>query len=322
MQTLRRRWNFSRFMLPTYISVCFGLLVGLATTPYSGFDYNATFDAVARGCETCAYYPYHFSWFLRPLGIFADWKTAYIVWMGVCFVLLWFITKAFKGNPLIPLLAGTSIWNWWLGQVDVIPLAGVLLAWIGTHRKQPLLVSLAFVILSAKPQVGLLPMLLFLWWNRDYWLQLFIFPVVAALISFAAYGLDWPLRWLRYTPDNQFATPGAHYVSNPALLLFLPGVALMRTRLRKLQYIMTVVCCAVPFVGAYSYFLFLVFEVRWWEVLAGYIGLAAAIAVNSPRGLVIVIAQPVLILVRLLYTEWRARSIAPVVVEKAVSPTA
>jgi hypothetical protein len=285
-----------------YLGCCIGLLVGLAVTP-SGSDYFETFDKVAHGCLTCAYYPYHFSWFLRPLSLFADWKMAYLAWVVICFALLWVITKTLGGNPLIPLLAGTSVWNWWLGQVDIIPLTGILLAWVGTSRKRPLLVSLGFVLLSAKPQIGLLPILLFLWWNRANWKQLFVFPIIAAVLTFAIYGIDWPLRWLRETPAVHIPLPAAQYVHHPVFLLLLPGIYFMSTPLRKLQYLLVIVCIGIPYVGTYGYLAFLLFPVRWWEVAIGYLGPLGILAMNSPWGLSFVILQPLLILARLAYTE-------------------
>lgn len=288
-----------------YIGAAFGLLFALAVLP-AGYDYAFTFDQVARGCVSCAFYPYHFSWFLRPLGLFDDWKTAYLVLLAVTFILLFFSARTLKGSALIALVAAPSLWSWWLGQVDILPIAGIALGWYGTQHKRPYLVSLALVLLSTKPQAGGLIILLLLFWNRADFLKVISLPILAALLSFVQFGIDWPLRWLHYNAGTEIRLPAPHYAAHPILLALLPGVLLMKTRAQKLQYLVTLIPCAVPYVGAYSYSMLMVFPVRWYEFAIGYLGFVLMVIMGTPWGFTIIFVQALLILGRMLWENIQA----------------
>jgi hypothetical protein len=275
----------------------------LAILP-AGWDYFETFDAVARGCLECGYYPYHFLWFIFPLGLAPNWQVGYLIWIAISFVLLWPVARTFGGNPIIALLAGTTMWGWWLGQMDMIPLSGLAIAWVATERKRPYWVGVGLLLLSVKPQLGLLPILAFLFWNRDQLVKVLAVPVIAAVISFIQFGIDWPLRWQFGTTTHKSGMPSPQYVTHWTALLLLPFILIMKERRTKLQYLMVLTVSGVPFVGTYGYFAFLLFPVRWWEVLLNYLGIAGMVIFENRWGLSFVIFQPMAVVLRLVKENW------------------
>ncbi len=87
-----------------------------------------------------------------------------------------------------------------LAQLDLLALAGVLLAWWAFMKRRPLLVGLGFCLMSIKPLNLILLGILFLMalrrWSRAEVLRAFLPPLVLLLISSALVGFDWPLKYI------------------------------------------------------------------------------------------------------------------------------
>lgn len=64
-----------------------------------------------------------------------------------------------------PLISLPLLWNIWLAQIEVLPVAGLLLGVLVSRRKlHPAWLGVAWLLLMVKPQVGAGLALLFTWW--------------------------------------------------------------------------------------------------------------------------------------------------------------
>lgn len=276
------------------------IVLALAALP-GGFDYLHFFHKVAQGCFNCAYNPYFLEWFLKPLGLL-PWRASYLVLAVICIAAAWWIARQLGGSPFVVLASPTFLWILWLGQVDILPALGLGLAWWSTQKHRPVTAGLGLLLLATKPQLGAFALVLFLLWNG--WRSLII-PVIAAAASFVIYGLDWPLRWLGYTPQTVFGGDAWFYIAPTWLLIALIGVFFVRGRREQLQYVVAATLAGAPFLGAYSFFVLLFFPLRSWEIAVAYLPFALIGMTANQWWLGLLLAQPVLVMVRLLWEHGR-----------------
>jgi hypothetical protein len=300
-----------RWLPLLYAEVGAAVLLAIAFLP-GGFDYLHYFHRLAQGCETCTYNPYFTEWFLWPLSVL-PWRAAYLLLGAVGIAVLWFTARRLGGNPFVALMSAPFLWVLWLGQIDVLPVLGLGIAWWAFKHERPLWVGLGLLLLATKPQVSGFAILLLLWWAG--WRALII-PGAAALLSAVVYGIDWPLRWLSYTPETMFDGQAWFYVGNPLLLLTLLGVFFIHGQRDRLQYVVAATLVGAPYLGAYSFFVLLVFPLRWWEVAIGYLPFAVMGITGTQSPLVLLLAQPLLVMVR-LFAESRLRTTAAAPTDKA-----
>lgn len=298
---LKRAWvilNSPERQVILYAVVCAALLFIFAVLP-GGFDYKGYFYQLARGCVSCTYNPYFTEWFLRPLGIFEDWRLSYLIWIAVTMALMWPTVRVLGGNPFVMLFSPVMLWVFWLGQIDAIAVAGIGLAWWSLHRepKNPWLAGLGLLMMATKPQLTGFLILAFVWWAG--WKALVI-PGIAAAISFALYGLDWPMRWLQYTPQTIFEGDAWFYISVIWLLPTILGVFLAVGRNRQMQYLTAATLAGAPYLGVYSFYVLTVLPMRWWEVAAGYVPFLVIGLTGDRWWLGLLLAQPLLVMTRLL----------------------
>ncbi|HEX2908226.1 MAG TPA: glycosyltransferase family 87 protein [Phototrophicaceae bacterium] len=286
------------------------LVLALAVMP-GGFDFRYYFHPVAQGCYKCAYNPYFMEWFLRPLGLF-PWRTSYLLLAVICIIAGWWLARQLGGNPFVVLVSPTFLWILWLGQIDILPALGLGLAWWCTERKKPVLAGLGLLLLATKPQLGAFAILLFLCWNS--WKALLI-PAAGALLSFIIYGLDWPLRWLGYTPQTMFGGDAWFYIAPTWLLIGLVGIFFIRGRREQVQYIVAATLAGAPYLGAYSFFVVPFFPLRWWEIAVAYLPFALMGVTGQQWWLGLLLAQPLLVMARLLREHYHQ----PAILEKLLT---
>lgn len=279
-----------------YIEVCALILLAIAALP-GGFDYWGYFDRMARGCVSCTYNPYFTEWFLRPLSLVQP-RIGYLMTIAITMAVVWMVSRWLKGNPFVVLASGTLIWVFWLGQIDFIAALGLGIAWWSLQNKKPVLAGLGLLMMATKPQLMLFAIPAFIIWMG--W-QALIIPVLAALLSFALYGVDWPIRWLSYSPQTVFGGDAWFYITSPIFLLALPAVFLLKQRRDQLHYLLAVACAGMPYVGAYSTFVLLLFPLRWWEILLGYLPFIVMFIGRSQWWLGLLMFQMLAIMARLLY---------------------
>lgn len=294
----RGAWRFltSKRMQPVlYVEIAALILLGLAVMP-GGFDYKGYFHPLAQGCYNCTYNPYFSEWFMRPFGIF-PWRTSYLIFSAVSMAIIWWSTRRLGGNPFVTLASATFLWILWLGQIDVLPALGLALAWWSLQTERRTLAGLGLLLLATKPQLGGFVILALIWWGG--WRTLII-PAIAAGAAFVIYGIDWPLRWMTYTPQTMFGGDAWFYIAPTWLLISIVGVFFVRGRREQLQYIVAATLAGAPFLGAYSFFVLLLFPVRRWEVAIGYLPFALMGITGNQWWLGLLLAQPLLVMFRLL----------------------
>lgn len=271
------------------------ILLALALLP-GGFDYLHFFHKVAQGCVNCAYNPYYLEWFLRPLGLL-PWRTSYLLLAALTMLAGWWAARRLGGSPFAALASPTFLWILWLGQIDIVPAFGLALAWSSTERQKPVLAGFGLLMLATKPQLGAFAILALAWWNGP---KALIVPAVGAAASFLIYGLDWPLRWMGYTPQTVFSGDAWFYIAPTWLLIGLVGAFFVRGRREQLQYIVAATLAGAPFLGAYSFFVLAFFPLRWWEIAAAYLPFTLMGLTGSQWWLGLLLAQPLLVMARLL----------------------
>ncbi len=288
-------------LLVLYVEVCAIVFAAFAVFP-GGFDYWGYFHRLAQGCERCTYNPYFTEWFMLPLGMFGEWRVGYLASIILGMAAIWIVTRWLDGNPLVALFAPPMLWVFWLGQIDMIAAFGVGLAWHSLQKQRPVWVGLGLLMMATKPQLTIFALLLMMGWGGA---RTLIVPAAAALVSFVMYGPDWPLRWLTYTPQTVFEGDAWFYISPLWLLVSVVGLLWVRGRRRQLHYALAAACAGMPFLGAYSFFPLVLFRVRWWEALVAYVPFALMGLTYSQWWLGLLIAQPVLIMARLI---WESRA--------------
>lgn len=299
LRRLRLAWialNQPPRQLILYAVVCAALLLIFASLP-GGFDYKGYFDQMARGGYDRTYNPYFTAWFLRPLGLIDGWRPAYLVWLAVTMALIWPTARALGGSPFVMIFSPATLWIFWLGQIDILAVGGLALAWWSLERDRRVLMGLGLLLMATKPQLTGLLILALIWWGGP---RALLIPVLAAALSFALYGPDWPLRWLSYTPQTVFAGDAWFYLSPLWLLPTALGVFWVAGRARQMQYLLAATLAGGPYLGAYSFFALAAFPLRWWEVAAGVLPFAVVGLTGQHALLGLLVAQPLLVMARLI----------------------
>jgi hypothetical protein len=295
---LKGAWKYltSKRMQPIlFIEVAALILLGLAVMP-GGFDYKSYFHHLAQGCYDCTYNPYFSEWFMRPFGVF-PWRTSYLIFSAVSIIVIWWSARRLGGSPFVVLASATFLWILWLGQIDALPALGLGLAWWSLQKERRVLAGLGLLLLATKPQLGGFALLALAWWGG--WRTLII-PAIAAAGSFLIYGLDWPVRWLLYTPQTMFGGDAWFYIAPTWLLVSMVGMFFIRGRREQLHYLIAATLAGAPFLGAYSFFMLLLFPVRRWEIAAGYLPFVMMGITGNQWWLGLLLLQPLLVMFRLL----------------------
>ncbi len=243
------------------------LLIGLFTYP-SGDDFFDHFLPMARGCVTCGYNPYFTSWFLYPLS-WLPWKANYLVWTALTLAAFVAAARYFAADPIRVILSFPMTWTLWLGQIDALPLAGLVMGDYALRRRRPLLLGPALVLMATKPQLSLAVMVLYLLHTTSL-LRALLVPAVVAILSFLVWGLDWPLQWLAHRPDFDY-TPWLASLWPWGLVAFIPAVLVPSGISERRKMLLYASAIGLPFFGSYSYTLFLIQGAPWWSIVATYI---------------------------------------------------
>ncbi len=234
-----------------------------------GEDLHAFYLPFARGCLECGFPPYHASWLLAPLALIPA-RLAWPLLTLLTLAGLAWLSHRLGSNPLVVLLAFPTMAQVWLGQVDVLIVAGLALALLSPN---PYLRGAGLLLASIKPQTAGAAILVLLWYDRERGKTLLI-PGLALAISLLAWGVDWPLRWLladRHPHQHAWRLATLY----PGGLLAFAGVALLKGKRQKLVGALLASAVGLPFYGVYAYVTFLAFLAPWWALPVSYLWLAA-----------------------------------------------
>ena len=256
-----RNWQPITWMVAIEIAVI--VFIGSFFLP-GGEDLYRYYLPFAQGCSDCGFIPYHAHWLLWPLG-HLPFRFAWPIWTAVCLLGWLGICRLTKANPALVLLSFPAFGQAWLGQIDVIICAGLVLALLA---RNPYARGAGIVLAMIKPQFAAIAVLFLLITERQR-LKVLIVPAAVALASLIVFGIDWPLRWWANAsgqlPVHIWRMAAMDVWPAGLLLIWLPLI--FRDRYQGFTASLLVSTLATPFVSVYSYIVPLVFvRPQWWVV--------------------------------------------------------
>jgi len=240
-----------------------------------GEDLYRYYLPFANGCLSCGYMPYFAQWILAPLRLFPGFPLAWPVWTifsAIGFLILTLFTGV---NPLLFLISFPMLGQIWLGQVDVLICAGVVIYLFG---RNPFLRGIGIALAMMKPQLTgiMLVACLLLESRTDLW-KLLIIPLLIFIMSLFAYGYEWPLAWI----SNALTGLPGHVWRLASMdiwkfgLVLLPVPLVFADRHERAQAGLLVSALSTPFFGVYSYIIFLLLDARPLYVVVSYVWMLA-----------------------------------------------
>ncbi|PWH14611.1 MAG: hypothetical protein DDG60_07610 [Anaerolineae bacterium] len=287
-----------------------GAVLGLSLASFflpGGDDLYRYYIPFAQGCLDCGFVPYYARWILFPLMLLPAYPLAWPLW--VIFSLLGFVLVVYKMkiNPFLFFLSFPLLGQVWLGQIDVIVCAGIAILVLS---KNPYWRGGGIVLALTKPQLSFLAIAVAVFDEdrQNIW-KISVAPLFVLAASCLFFGLDWPVRWL----GNAMQSLPVHAWRLAGLdtwrwgLFLLPLPFFVRGRETRLLTAILVSVLSTPFFGVYSYLLFLMLGVQWWQVVLSYAWLAAYPWQNE-NAMRLAWILPVVLLLQVLWQAWRKRN--------------
>jgi len=234
-----------------------------------GDDLYRFYLPFAQGCLECGFGPYYTSWILAPMTLIRP-SLLWPVWVFLTALSLLWASRRLDTNGLLVLLTFPAMGQIWLGQIDGILLVGLTMALLAAN---PYGRGIGLLLASIKPQVTGVAILIILWYERER-LKTLVVPALVLLVSFIAWGPDWPVRWLAASSQPPLHVWRLATLFPYGLLTFLSLFCLKGKR-QKVQGALLASSLGMPFYGTYSYTTFLAFLAPWWAVPVSYLWLAA-----------------------------------------------
>jgi hypothetical protein len=176
-------------------------------------DWRNAFRGGARGDFSLVVTPY---WSLllsfvpaqlpEPLG--------YALWIGLGAILVVLAAMHFHSPLWLVLLSYQLNWCLFYGQVDLYIVFGIALGHWAYQNAKPAIIGVAILLLLIKPQVGLLPSLVLLWWspNRKVTLMVIMAVVLLSLVLWPGWPMTLVCKWTIFTEqaENVFSNTSLH----------------------------------------------------------------------------------------------------------------
>jgi hypothetical protein len=276
---MKTRWSFmSKNMNWNKISWIIAIETGLLMVAASFFlpggdDLYRYYIPFANGCLDCGFIPYFAQWILWPLAHFPT-NFAWPIWTTVTLTGLLLLCRYLESNPAIVLLAFPAFGQIWLGQIDVLICASLALALSG---KNPYLRGAGIALALIKPQLSIIA-IFFLLSRERHLIKVLAIPTIAIVVSLIVFGINWPLEWIKnatnHVPPHVWRLASMDIWPFGLALVWLPF--LFEGRGERFEASILISAIASPFVGVYSYLIFLVFGSKnWWIVPFSYVWLIA-----------------------------------------------
>ncbi|MBI3244775.1 MAG: DUF2029 domain-containing protein [Chloroflexi bacterium] len=312
MQSLIARYRqLPHLELIVYLGISIAMLVMLPNIPDHERDWEKNYVAPALTWLGGVHEPWklHPTFFnppfvlllVTPLALLGN-PASYIVFTALMLTSLYASARMLGGSPIWLVLSYPGIWMLAFGQLEPLVVLGIAFGWYAIRSKQYIWLTLAYVLLAIKPQIGLVPALLYFVWTPDWKTRLRTSWLTALVIgwTFINWGL-WPMEFLPRiaTQDNGLSiTVGVSLwpIIGPfALALFIPALSGRIDRRLRLLILLAANALASPYSPAYSLLSLLAFPLPWW----GYV--VASLPVISPNGTVFTRAAMLLPLGVLFY---------------------
>jgi hypothetical protein len=262
-------WNKISWIIAIQVVLA---LVALSFVALGGDDLCRYYIPFADGCLDCGFVPYFARWILWPLT-FVPRNVVWPVWTAVTVAGFLILCRYTKVNPLVVILSWPFLGQWWLGQIDVIVAAGLV---IGVLALNPYLRGLGILLALVKPQLtGLAVLVLLLHQPRRDVIKALAMPLAAVALSFLVYGFTWPIDWLSNSLNS--LPPHVWRMASvdvwPYGILFVLTLFGFKSFRSRFETALVVSVLATPFFGVYSYVIFLVFRAPWWSLPLSYVWL-------------------------------------------------
>jgi hypothetical protein len=288
------------------IGASLGLIVAALFLP-GGDDLYRYYIPFELGCLDCGFVPYFAQWFLAPLRFLPAHPYGWVLWTIIS-VLGFLILAYFTGaNPILFMISFPVLGQIWLGQIDVLICAGIIIYLSG---KNPYWRGLGVILALTKPQLTALPLLFsMLLETRASVPKLFVVPSGVVLASLLVYGFAWPAQWL----SNAMTELPVHAWRQASLDIWRYGVFLlpiplfMDTPRRRLEAGLLVSALATPFFGVYSYVIFLLLRTKWWWTALSFAWLVGLLWLGE-SAMRLAWILPMGMLASLVFEAWQERA--------------
>jgi hypothetical protein len=234
-----------------------------------GEDLHRYYIPFSQGCLDCGFVPYFAQWILWPLGLVPP-RLAWPLWTAATAGGILALCRHTKVNPAVVMLSFPAMGQIWLGQIDLIVAVGLALSLLARH---PYVRGAGIILALTKPQIaGLAVLVLLIHLSPQETIQTLLIPVAAVALSFLVYGLRWPIEWL----TNSLSDLPAHVWRLAARdvwpfgLVSLVSVPFLPRLRSRFEAGLLASALASPFMGVYSYVVFLVFYAPWWSLPLSY----------------------------------------------------
>lgn len=190
---INKLWsNFISLPKQDQLGIVFILLLAVLAPllELGGWDFFKAFrrDTLTADYGFKTWHPYPIYWFIYPFAILPP-KIGYLFWnLANAFSVIYAI-KMWRGRFLNFSISLPLFWLFYSGQIDGFIALGLALGIFGS----PYIAGLGLVLLTIKPQVGLLPILFIILHRRDW--RIFVVPGIIYLLSFACWGW-WIPEWI------------------------------------------------------------------------------------------------------------------------------
>lgn len=229
-----------------------------------GDDIYRYYLPFAEGCLECGFTPYYSYWFLWPIQFIPS-DLLYPVWTAITLTGLLILCRFTGINPMWLLLTFPTFGQVWLGQIDILICLGLTLALLG---KNPYTRGVGIMLALIKPQYAAVAVL-YLLTKEKALIKTLVIPAAVFALSLIVFGITWPIEWIKNSITNlpphvwRLAAHDTWWLG--VLLLWVP----FRFKDRRERFEIGTIISALssPFIGVYSYIIFLLFTLKkWWFV--------------------------------------------------------
>jgi hypothetical protein len=238
---------------------------------YLPWDFEKSYLLAGRGDFSNFFYGYWFVpifWLLEKIPQ----SLSFILWASANVFFTFVSARIFGGKSSVALMSYQMIYVIFYGQITGILLGSLALAWWGLANKKNHLAGLGFLISAAKPQLGILSIIL--WGFSDSpWkekIKVLFVPIFGVILTTIAYP-----RWISniFSSINNGKVDLTGNISlwqhlGPWSLLFLvPPLLLKMPKENKILFLITGSLISVPYMQQTALLALYVFPFGWLSVL-------------------------------------------------------
>ncbi|PJF23422.1 MAG: hypothetical protein CUN56_00990 [Phototrophicales bacterium] len=311
-QLARRESPSRRFLLSdvVFLGVLIGAVGATAILPggYDGWLYylQPWFE------QTTA--PAWVHLFLFPVTLLPQYPEPYR-WM--CLVLMTVVAvyaagRVFRTPWWLALFSFPMLWNIWLGQVEFLPIIGVVLGWLVLRgRLHPYFWGIGIVLLLTKVQVGWGLAVLITWWlMRGQGWRATLYAGGTAVILFVITLLvypNWLPLWLqslsKLNPQSRFFNSAVFPIGIVAWVF--PLLPVKMPRISRARLVAAATLLGSPYFATYHCTLFMAMSRRWILLPLSFLPIIPMLGWNNQKfGWLIPVCVMLIEILEIRKTKW------------------